>query len=44
MKGFDSLSDLLAMRYPSMELSPCNICGEPCVKDSCKACQLLSRL
>lgn len=44
VKGFDSLSDLLAVRYPPMELSTCKICGEPCVKDSCKACKLLGRL
>lgn len=44
MKGFDCLSGLLAMRYPPMELSSCGLCGEPCVGELCKACQLLNRL
>jgi uncharacterized protein (TIGR00269 family) len=44
MKGFYSLSDLLAMRYPPMDLSSCSLCGEPCVDGLCKACQLLNRI
>ena len=44
MKGFDSLSGLLAVRYPPMKLSSCGLCSEPCVGDLCKACQLLNRL
>ena len=44
MKGFYGLSDLLAMRYPPMDLSSCSLCGEPCVDGLCKACQLLNRI
>lgn len=44
MKGFDRISELLAMRYPPMELSSCSLCGDPCVGDLCKACQLLNKL
>jgi hypothetical protein len=27
-----------------MELAECRECGEPCVKELCKACELLGRL
>jgi hypothetical protein len=27
-----------------MELAACKECGEPCVKERCKACELLGRL
>lgn len=43
MKGFDSITSLLAKRYPPMDLSSCKFCKEPCVEDLCKACQLLGR-
>jgi uncharacterized protein (TIGR00269 family) len=44
MKGFDNISDLLAVHYPAMKLSLCQKCGEPCVDDFCKACQLKKRI
>lgn len=44
MKGFDSISESLAKRYPPIVLSSCKQCFEPCVGDLCKACQLLDRM
>lgn len=44
MKGFDRVSNLLAERYPPIELSSCKLCKEPCVDDLCKACQLLGKI
>jgi uncharacterized protein (TIGR00269 family) len=44
LKGFETLSDPLAKRYPQIDLKECRICGEPGIKDLCKACELLERL
>jgi uncharacterized protein (TIGR00269 family) len=44
MKGFDRISNLLAERYPPIELSSCKLCKEPCVENLCKACQLLGKI
>jgi len=44
LKGFGAISGLAADRYPQMDLSRCRLCGEPCVKDICKACELDARL
>ncbi|HWQ19781.1 MAG TPA: TIGR00269 family protein [Methanotrichaceae archaeon] len=44
LRGFEAISDPLAGRYPQIDLKECRVCGEPCIKDLCKACELLERL
>jgi len=44
IKGFKKISEPLSGRYPQTELSICVSCGEPCVGETCKACQLLGKV
>ncbi len=44
LKGFERFSELAGSEWTQMELASCGICGEPCVKDVCKACELLGKL
>jgi uncharacterized protein (TIGR00269 family) len=44
ISGFSRISNLLTDRYPPMRLSSCEQCKEPCVENSCKACQLLGKI
>jgi uncharacterized protein (TIGR00269 family) len=44
LKGFERFLERAGGRWTQMDLASCNICGEPCVKDVCKACELLGRL
>ena len=43
VRGFEKMAER-AHGYAQMELSACRQCGEPCVKELCKACELLGRL
>lgn len=44
VKGFEEILDLAGDMWTQMDLASCGICGEPCVKEICKACELLGRL
>jgi uncharacterized protein (TIGR00269 family) len=44
VQGFEKIADRAQGSYSQMELSACRECGEPCVKERCKACELLERL
>lgn len=44
LKGFERVMELASSEWTQMDLAACGICGEPCVKDVCKACELLGKL
>lgn len=44
LEGYERVLRLADGRWAQMDLSSCKICGEPCVKDLCKACELLEKL
>lgn len=44
LNSYESIKDLLLERYPPADLNRCNVCGEPCSEDVCKACILKERL
>jgi uncharacterized protein (TIGR00269 family) len=44
LKGFEGFLKRAGGRWTQMDLASCAICGEPCVKDVCKTCELLRRL
>lgn len=43
VQGFQRLLEASEKR-PEMQLSNCNRCGEPCVRERCKACELLEEI
>ncbi len=44
LEGFERIEDLCKESWGQMELAECRECGEPCVGERCKACELLRRL
>jgi uncharacterized protein (TIGR00269 family) len=44
MQGFERIAEMAGGDWAQMELGCCHKCGEPCVKDLCKACELLGKL
>ncbi len=44
IRGFKKVSEPLNRKYLQAELSRCISCGEPCIGETCKACQLLGRV
>lgn len=44
LQGFERIEDLCKEGWAQMELAECRECGEPCVGERCKACELLGRL
>ena len=44
MQGFEKIAEKAGGNWTQMELGKCQRCSEPCVKDLCKACELLGRL
>jgi uncharacterized protein (TIGR00269 family) len=44
MQGFEKIAEMAGGNWAPMELGKCQRCREPCVKDLCKACELLGRL
>jgi uncharacterized protein (TIGR00269 family) len=44
VQGFEKIAAKGQGTYAQMELAACKECGEPCVKDLCKACELLGLL
>ena len=41
MQGFEKLAEMAKGMRTQVDLGACHKCGEPCVEDLCKACQLL---
>jgi len=41
---FEKISNLLLNSMPPLQLKECKYCGEPSVKDVCRACELLEEL
>jgi uncharacterized protein (TIGR00269 family) len=44
VQGFEKIVAMAQGGYSQMELAACQRCGEPCVKELCKACELLEGL
>ncbi len=44
LEGYERVLELAGDRWVQIDLSSCSICGEPCVKDLCKACELQAKL
>jgi uncharacterized protein (TIGR00269 family) len=44
LKGFERFLERADCKWTQMDLASCAICGEPCVKEICKACELLGGL
>ncbi len=42
--GFERLAEVEQGRWPQMDLAACRQCGEPCVGERCKACELLDEI
>jgi len=43
MQGFERISELAKGKWAQIDLGACLECGEPCVKDLCKACELAKK-
>jgi uncharacterized protein (TIGR00269 family) len=44
VQGFERLAEADQGRWPQMDLAACRQCGEPCVGERCKACELLDEI
>ncbi|MDQ1261144.1 MAG: hypothetical protein QG575_325 [Euryarchaeota archaeon] len=44
VRGFEKIAAKVQGSYAQMDLAACKECGEPSVKELCKACELLGRL
>ena len=44
VQGFEKIATRAQADYAQMDLAACQECGEPCVKELCKACELLRHL
>jgi uncharacterized protein (TIGR00269 family) len=44
LQGFEEIAEMAKGRWTGIDLERCRRCGEPCVRDICKACELLERL
>lgn len=44
LRGFERITKMVKGKRTGISLNKCRECGEPCVKDLCKACELLERL
>jgi uncharacterized protein (TIGR00269 family) len=44
LDGYERVLEIAGDRWVQKDLSSCKICGEPCVRDLCKACELLGKL
>ena len=44
VQGFEKIAKRAQGSFSQMELAACRLCGEPCVKELCKACELLGHL
>ena len=44
LQGFEKIAKTDPGKWTKIDLTSCGICGEPCVKEICKACELCKRL
>jgi len=44
LRGFERIAAMAKGKWTGIDLLKCRKCGEPCVRDLCKACELLERL
>jgi uncharacterized protein (TIGR00269 family) len=44
LQGFEKIAEMAKDKWTGIDLGKCRKCGEPCVRDLCKACELLERL
>lgn len=44
VQGFESLAQRMQGDWAQMDLAACRKCGDPCVGERCKACQLLEEI
>ena len=44
LNSYETIADLLYMKFPPVELNKCKECGEPTSQDICKACILKDRI
>lgn len=44
LNSYDELRDVLRAKYPRAELNKCEYCGEPTIRNKCKACELKTRI
>jgi uncharacterized protein (TIGR00269 family) len=44
LQGFERIAGIDHGKWANIDLASCGICGEPCVKEICKACELRNRL
>lgn len=44
LQGFERIEELCKEGWAQMELAECKECGEPCVGEMCKACELLGKM
>ena len=44
VRGFERLTERMNGDWSQMDLAACRQCGEPCVEERCKACQLLEEI
>lgn len=44
IRGYDDLRPVLLAAWPPADLKACSRCGEPTVRDVCKACEMRARL
>jgi uncharacterized protein (TIGR00269 family) len=43
MQGFGKIAEMARGKWAQIDLGVCRECGEPCVKELCKACELQRR-
>jgi uncharacterized protein (TIGR00269 family) len=44
LRGFEKIAEIDLGKCANIDLASCGICGEPCVNEICKACELCKRL
>ncbi len=44
VKGFERIAEVDQSRWPQIDLATCTQCGEPCVGNRCKACEILDNI
>ena len=44
VQGFENIAQRIQGDWAQMDLAACRQCGEPCVGERCKACQLLQEI
>ena len=44
VQGFERIAEVDQARWPQIDLAACKKCGEPCVEEICKACEILDSI